>query len=167
VGDRSEPDVFKTLLTASFDEAESPGTLRAVYIGLFRRTPAAASALLSQFNVAWLNFYPSRRKVGELVDAPWRLTSLIGLFAYVGLWYRWRARPAPGAVSAWHMTLAVLLLSRGLAEVVLLPLQWMASQGTSDAVLVAGAVVLTALVGVNLPSIALFDPKDVLKGTAG
>lgn len=122
MGDRSEPDVFKTLLAASFDEAESPGTLRAIYIGLFRRTPAAASALLNQFNVAWLNFYPGRRKVGELVDAPWRLTSLIALFAYVGLWYRWRARPAPRAVNTWHMTVAVLLIGRGLAEVVLLPL---------------------------------------------
>ncbi len=163
--DRSEPDVFRTILAASFDEATSPGSIRAIYIGLFRRTQTGASDLLTKFNLAWLNFYPSRQGDGELTDAAWRLTSLIALFTYAGLWHRWRRRSSGDARSAWPMALAILLLSRGLAEAVLLPVQWAASNDASNPMTIAIAVVLSAVVGINLPRIALFDPKDVLKAT--
>jgi hypothetical protein len=65
----------------------------------------------------------------------------------------------------WQITLAVLLLSRGLAEVVLMPVQWSASQAESDGITITAATFLSALVGINLPRIVLFDPKDVLKET--
>ena len=162
-GDRSEPDVFTTLLTAAFDEGQSPGSLRAIYIGLFRRTSTAASDLLAKFNVAWLNFYPDRQKVGELADAPWRLMSLICLFSFLADWRRWRTGAMPPRGSVWTMTLAVLLLSRGLSEVVFLPVQWVASQGVADVWTIVSAVVLSALVGVNLSKIVLFDPKDWIR----
>jgi len=163
--DRSEPDVFRTILAASFDEATNAGSIRAIYIGLFRRTQTGASDLLTKFNFAWLNFYPSREGEAALTDAAWRLTSLIALFTYAGLWHRWRRRSAGDARSAWPMAAAILLLSRGLAEAVLLPVQWSASNNAPNAVTIVIAVVLSAIVGLNLPRIALFEPKDVLKAT--
>ncbi len=161
-GDGVDVDVYEVLLQAAVDAAANPGSLRALYVGAYGDAPPRQKELATALNTAWQR---QRRKLlsgqQELVDAGWRLTSITSLFAI--LYMVKRQYRVTDAKAAAKLGVAVVLLAKGISEVVLPVARLAIVNETSPILLILTLALAGAILGWFLPSAVLFDPKKILE----
>jgi hypothetical protein len=158
--DGVDVDIYNVLLRAAVDAAEHRGSLRAVYVGAYAEGLPRRQTLISALNAAW---QPLRlgleAREGKLVDGGWRLSSLISIVAVLSVFTRRRVRNGEWKIMT-KLSLALILLAKGLSDGLLSLVEGMGMAGVPAIVLLVFTAVLA---GWYLPVMVSFDPKAILK----
>ena len=151
---RGEAGVYDAILAAAFEHAAKGGPPSSIYVGTYADVFEKRSVRADALRTAWQKLAGGGAIKPEFADAPWRLGSIIALFAVV------RIRPRTRIIRVY---VAIVVIGAGLAGLVGRASNWLGSTGVSPVTGVILSVVLAAIAGLLLPELATNDPKADLK----